>query len=519
MSQLYLILFYYLSLGVPGVTSALAAADDLWPAQSFKSCNLSCPFINITGTGTASPGLLFLAPGNSTTFTQNPTIFDGGELVWQGQPTGNVSNFLPQTLGSQPVLTYWAGNESLAGSGVGSIHILNASYHEIHTVTLAGNETWVSPFPVQFPSYIDKHEILITEDGTILVTAYNATRMDLRPFNGPKDGWIQDSLFYEIDVASNEVLFRWSAVENLSTIDPKESVRKMHGTLEGSSQRTPWDYAHINSVARYGDDYLVSFKCLDTIYLINKDGSVQWKLNGRTGGDFELGQGTEFIAQHNARIQSRTDDIITISLHNNGVSCNETYVFPSNGLLLDVNIKTKKVTLNRKLMDSQDLVSASARGNYQALPDGYAMVGQGIVPKFEEYDEDNNCIARAWFGRSDSDGSYTAIKSNWIGTPQAGPDVFARSVGGMSTMYISWNGATGVESWEVSTGSKKDELKFATTVPKSGFETRIELEEVAAFVSVKAIGGPNHGRVSDPINVVRIEGKAKEGPVKTELKK
>ncbi|KAJ5560177.1 hypothetical protein N7513_002576 [Penicillium frequentans] len=503
------------------VASTLGATVDRWPAQSYESCSLSVPFINITrtGSGSTSPGLLFLAPGNSTTLSQSPTIFDGDELVWQGQATGNVSNFLPQMLNSQPVLTYWAGNESLAGSGAGSIHVLNASYHEIHTVSLAGNETWVSPLLVQFPSYIDKHEILITENGTILITAYNVTRMDLRPFNGPSNGWIQDSLFYEIDVTTNEVLFRWSAVENPGTIDPKESVRELDGTLEGSSQSTPWDYAHINSVARYGDDYLVSFKCLNTIFLINKNGSVQWKLNGLTGGDFALGQGTQFIAQHNARIQSRTADVISISLHNNGVSCNETYFFPSNGLLLDVNLKTKKVTVSRKLVDSQDLVSASARGNYQALPGGHVMVGQGIVPKYEEYDEDNICVTRAWFGLSHNDGSYTAIKSNWTGTPQTAPDVFAHSADGMASLYISWNGATGVEAWEISAGNKKDELKLVTTVPKSGFETKVALEVVAAFVKVMAIGGPNHGTLSDLIDVVRIEGKAKKGPGKTELKK
>jgi hypothetical protein len=155
--------------------------------------------------------------------------------------------------------------------GAGSIHILNASYHEISTVTLAGNKTWVSPLLAQFPSYIDKHETLITDNGTILVTAINATQMDLRPFGGPKEGWVQDNLFYEIDITTNGVLFRSSAFENPDTIGPNSSVRKISGDRDGSSQSTPWDDTHINSVERYGEDYLVSFKCLDSLCMINKN--------------------------------------------------------------------------------------------------------------------------------------------------------------------------------------------------------------------------------------------------------
>jgi hypothetical protein len=79
-------------------------------------------------------------------------------------------------------------------------------------------------------------------------------------------------------------------------------------------------------------------------------------MQGSTGGDFELGPDAQFIAQHNARIQSQAGDVLTISLHNNGASCNQTYIFLSSSLLLDVNLKTRKATLNRKLYDSQNPV-------------------------------------------------------------------------------------------------------------------------------------------------------------------
>jgi hypothetical protein len=224
-------------------------------------------------------------------------------------------------------------------------------------------------------------------------------------------------------------------------------------------------------------------------------------MQGRTGGDFELGPDTQFIAQHNARIQSRTEDVITISLHNNGASCNQTYIFPSSGLLLDVNVKTRSVTLNRKLYDSQDPVYANARGNTQALPDGHVVVGQGVAPKFEEYDEDDNLVMRAWFGLDDEEASYAAIRSNWTGTPQTAPDISVKSFDDMTTLFISWNGATGVDSWEISLGPNENELEYVTTARKSGFETKVKIKGVAAFVRVKAIGGPNDGRQSEIISV------------------
>jgi hypothetical protein len=107
-----------LSLGASLVALTLSGGADQWPTQSYQSCGLNAPFINITGSGKTSPGLIFLAPGNSTTKSQRPTIFDNGELVWQ-EPSGNVSYFLPQVLNAEPVLTYWSGNESKGGWELG----------------------------------------------------------------------------------------------------------------------------------------------------------------------------------------------------------------------------------------------------------------------------------------------------------------------------------------------------------------------------------------------------------------
>ncbi|KAL5358956.1 ASST-domain-containing protein [Aspergillus floccosus] len=487
-------------------TSASASGTgQAWPVQTYRSSNARPPVLNLTKSGRTSAGYLFLTPESGSTRVESSLIFDDRNLIWQG-PSGNVTNFYPQTLHGQQVLSYWAGNTSEGGWGSGSIHLLNTSYDEIYEVSLAGNETWVSPLLAEFPSYIDKHEALITERGSVLVSAINATRGDLRPFSGPTDGWIQDNLFYEIRVETNEVLFRWSGVEHADVIDPHYSSRLLDGKRDGSTQATPWDYMHINSIAPLGDDYLVSFKCLDTIALIQPDGSVKWKLNGRTGGDFTLGPGTNFISQHNIRVHERrvvgNNDIISISMHNNGVSCNKTKVFPSNGLLLDVDVTSKQVMLNRKLYDPSDPVYSSARGNCQSLPGGHVLVGHGIIPGLEEYDENDNCVLRVQYGFSPNDGNYAAIRSAWVGTPRTSPQVVAcRSSKDRTRLYISWNGATDIGEWEIWTGGGEDTSQYTTRVKKTGFETVAEIDGTPFHVAVRAVGGPNHGHRSTAVKV------------------
>lgn len=111
------------------------------------------------------------------------------------------------------MLTYWTGPfaaNDFAGHGFDIVKILNTTYREIYTVDLndssfiAGDEMNNSAYP----SYIDNHESLITPQESILVTAYNSTPYDLSSVGGPKNGWLSDSQFYEIDIKTNRTLFK-----------------------------------------------------------------------------------------------------------------------------------------------------------------------------------------------------------------------------------------------------------------------------------------------------------------------
>lgn len=249
-----------------------------WPLQSFKSSPLQPPFLNVTKRGQTELGYLFVGPvDDARQFASYPMIYsDDGQLVWQG-PLMNISAYQPQMLNGEPVLAYWNGNNPQVGYGFGVISILDSSYHEIHKVTLPREKgNFFTSYGPQ-DSYIDIHESQITEDGTILVTVVNTTRADLSSVGGPKDGWLIDGLFYEIDIKSNEVVFHWSALDHVSEIPMTNAVVPLDG--KGHSASDPWAYAHLNSVAKYGENYLISSRYMCSVFFINKHGHVIWHLH------------------------------------------------------------------------------------------------------------------------------------------------------------------------------------------------------------------------------------------------
>lgn len=268
------------SLFLAGATAwAKSTESSSWPIETFRSTDISAPVLNVTKNGKTEPGYVFIGPMTSSHAKSNPAIYsDDGQLVWQG-PMVNVSAYQPQILDGEPVLAYWTGAD-IKGFGFGQITIMNSSYQVIHEVTLPSTDE--HPFvtvldPQTFPSYVDIHESQFTDDGTILVTAVNVTQMDLSSLGGPTDGWVQDALFYEIDIKTNEVLFRWSTVEHVSQMPLSYSELPVDG--KGVNKTEPYEYPHLNSVAKYGDSYLVSSRYMCTIFMVNKDGDVDWRLH------------------------------------------------------------------------------------------------------------------------------------------------------------------------------------------------------------------------------------------------
>ena len=248
-----------------------------WPTQSFKTePAFRPPVLDVYKSGESlAPGFLMMSFIPVTNEVESAAVImtDTGDLVWNS-PGGSYSDLRVQYLDSEPVLTFWNGS-SIGEKGYGWVSILDATYTEIYRVC---PQIYVlAPDNTTFPCYGDIHEGFITDRGTLLMTVYNITTADLTSINGPKNGWIYDGLFYEVDIKTNKTLFRWSAYE--AGIPPASSKGVLgqdgfgSGTLDD-----PYDFFHINSLQLVGSNYLVSSRHYWSSFLLNSKGGIEWKI-------------------------------------------------------------------------------------------------------------------------------------------------------------------------------------------------------------------------------------------------
>ena len=260
-----------------------ALASEIWPSQSYITENFTAPNMSITRSGDTAPGYLFITPAGNGTSSQAPVIItDSNELIWLGPSDGWTYNgFRIQDVKNEPYLTYWRGNSTATfGHGYGSIHVINSSYDEVYNICPQGLDL-VTPNHTVYPCHLDQHEQFMTDRGSVIATAYNVTPIDLSSIGGPKDGWIFDSLFYEVDLATQKVLFRWRSLDHLPKIPLSESKypRVLDNVTYGDSEILPWDYFHINSVQALSDGYLVNSRHLYSTYKVSNNGSIDWHLS------------------------------------------------------------------------------------------------------------------------------------------------------------------------------------------------------------------------------------------------
>jgi hypothetical protein len=483
-----------------------------WPVQTFKSVPRIQPLaLQVNKTGHTAPGYLFMAPtGFSHLNSTAPVIIsDDNELIWNGPP-GQAFNFGTYMYQGQSVLAYWNGTlfPEPIGRGYGSVVLLNSSYQVIATVTLPGNFQTLNASQT-FRSNIDLHELNITPSGTMLVTANNVTQRDLSSAGGPTSGWTVDAMVYEIDIATNEILFEWHSLDHLDKL-PYTLSKLLVGEegTNGTTQATAWNYFHINAVSQYNGDYgyLVSSRYLCSIIALEKaTGNVAWRLGGDdNGGDFAMASNASFCYQHDVRLRSSTQNgtQLEISIFDNANSPltlpNPTT--PSSGLALQLDTTTKTASALVRYQNADEPVFSIAQGSLQYIfgPQSHKLVGYGLDPFIQEFDASGTSVMTAQFGpMAAGQGvplggvlNYRAFRSFWIGCPRTPPAVYAESVagGGGVNVYMSWNGNTEYWAWTVFAGnsSSANLQTMGTNIAKTGFETMFVINETVAFVQVQA---------------------------------
>lgn len=264
--------------------SLLLAASSLcnaqiYPQQHYHSSKATNVEVEVQTSGAAlAPGYIFAATQNTA---GKPMILTNeGDLIW-GSLTGGINPRVQQYNGND-VLTVYV---PVSGSGLGYLYgyttILDNTYTLVYNVCpkLGLYIPFHNPPPV---CQGDLHEQQISPNNTLLVTAYNVTQADLTAVGGPQNGWIVDGQAYELDIPTGNILWSWSSLAHVPITASQVGLRPKVGTVDTN----PWDWFHINSIQRIGNQYLIDSRNTWAMYLVNQNGSIAWTFNGYNGGSF-----------------------------------------------------------------------------------------------------------------------------------------------------------------------------------------------------------------------------------------
>jgi hypothetical protein len=434
--------------------------------QSFVSePALQPPTVSVaTSSPAAAPGDIFLT-ANAGRGQNGALIVDGaGRLLWfKAAAKGNaITNLQVASYQGKPVLTFWQGHIDL-GVGFGSDEILGTDYRPVASVH-AGNGY-----------YADLHELQLTPQGSAYLPAYTLVRADLSSVGGSHDGALQDAVLQQVDVRTGLVMFEWHAYGHVD-------LRDSYSSLPGDPN-LPWDFFHLNSISPdpWGDgNLLISSRNTWTVYEINhSSGAIEWRIGGRKPS-FRMGAGTGTAYQHDARWQPDH----TLTIFDNGATP-KAHAY-SRAIHEQIDFKHRTVKLLGRDVRTPALLSGS-QGDDQTLGNGDAFVGWGETPYFTEFNAAGQMVFDAHLPAPAQ--VYRAFRFPWSATP-ATPPAIALKTGGATTttLYASWNGATGVAGWRALGGATPATLATLATVPSGGFETAIAVPSAGPVFAVQALG-------------------------------
>lgn len=326
----------------------------------------------------------------------------------------------------------------------------------------------------------DVKNLLITSNGTAILTIDPETRThSFRAGSTTRRNY--GSVFQEIDLHSDKLIFEWHAMDHLnaseSIIDSKGSCRSGR---HASDDMNPFSIVPMDKNPESGA-YLISSPCTRTISSVSaEDGHLQWQLGGA----------------HNS-FSGLSDDLATaLAVHQHaswdtlGDSAYPTLSILSGGRGVIVRLDLGEMAVVSASVPqgrTQPLSTYGDASPAQVLPNGNVLLSGGVNLGFTEYSRDGKqlCEMRLDHTRGSTrkgrGREYRASKFPWVGRPHTKPSIVVRpetggdELGG--SLYVSWNGATEVGAWVLQSGPSADGNAFINhcTVERQGFETRIPL--------------------------------------------
>ncbi len=428
-----------------------------------------------------------------------------------------AANLSPQTYAGRPALAWWQGVVTNTGSTLsGEYVVVNQHYQTV--ARLNGRDGWI----------LTLHELAIRGDYA-WVTANKNIPLDLSNYGGAYNGALIDSAVQEYNLKTGALVSTWDALKHIPLSDSYASE---------PTNGFPWDAYHVNSISVQPDGtFLVSMRNTWAAYLVDAaTGRIEWTLGGKHSS-FKFGPGAAFQWQHDVMLQptspsagqpgstttapagpvsttatpplsspssssgaatsSGEPGAATVTLFDDhcclqtggGTSVHASG--PSRGLVLKLDLGRRTATMLAQYTGGNQF-ETEYMGDAQPLPGGNVFVGWGSEPYFSEYSSSGKLLLEGQFPRPDL--SYRATRAQWVGLPLTPPAGAARTTGGHTTVYASWNGATRVTAWRVLSDPGVGRPTPVARAPRSGFETAIPLTGAHHGFEVQVQDAAGHQR-------------------------
>ncbi|KAF4612594.1 hypothetical protein G7Y89_g15585 [Cudoniella acicularis] len=189
-----------------------------------------------------------------------------------------------------------------------------------------------------------------------------------------------------------------------------------------------------------------------------------------------------FAFQHHARLHSQNDTTAIITLFDNGSDGERNFQNSSVGMKIAVDFDKMTCTLLQSYVLPN--VLTTSQGSVQVLGNSNVFVGWGANPYISEFSSEGELLMQGQFGAVGVASSYRAFKAEWVGTPDSTPALwsYADSTSSATIFWVSWNGATEVQSWRFFGGPSEGTTSIELgSVQKSGFETNFTASAYVAW--------------------------------------
>ncbi|GMQ79346.1 MAG: hypothetical protein BMS9Abin02_1929 [Anaerolineae bacterium] len=365
---------------------------------------------------------------------------DGQPLFFKQLDRRNIINFQKQPNG---LLTFYKAsiNEFVA---------MDSTYKVVDTYK-AGNGYKT-----------DGHDFIILPNEHVLLLIYDPQPVDMSEIveGGDPNATVIGLVVQELDSAKN-VVFEWRSWDYIDITDSST-------ILTGSTV----DYVHGNSVEMdFDGNLIISSRHLDEVTKIDRgSGEIIWRLGGKKNEFIFINDPVPFFQQHDAR-----------RLPNGNISIFDNHLPSpySRAVEYKLDEDNKIATL---VWEHRSNTNSFAAGNAQRLPNGNTVIGWGFnVPTITEVKQDGTTAYEMSFTQQFENTitlSYRAFRFPWEGKPYWAPVLVGRSEAVTQTrLFFSWNGATGIGSYDVYAGPTPENMKVIDSVSKDGFETELLVED------------------------------------------